>query len=218
MSFLKIKPTEIELKKLKSKRDFYRKGKNLLEIKREQLFNLLQDLSEKFFEKKRSIRKRMLEEFEVLQDVYRSVGKFRLKSIAALQENLLDVSISLSYIKEMGLAVPDIKLDPQKKKLPSYSLRETSIHLDKIIKDMRNIMKDLTELATIDHKLYRVSQEHLKIRRRINALEDNIMPKLEHNIKKIEEILEDNEREEFIRMKKIKEQFESEKENSEQNV
>ena len=207
VSFLKIKPTELELKRLKSRKKFSERGKNLLEIKREQLYQQLQDITEQYFKERHKIRKSILDEYEHLEFVYGSVGKMNLKNIAILQEKLYSPKLDIKFIKEMGITVPKIHLDLDKDKFPSYSFIDTSIHLDKVIKDMRELLERIISLAALDSKLYSVSQEYLKIQRRINSLEDVIIPKLEKQIKKIEEIMADNRREEFIRMKKIKDKI-----------
>ena len=49
---------------------------------------------------------------------------------------------------------------------------------------------------------------NLRIQHRIDALDDIIIPQLERSIYMIEDILGDEEREEFIRLKKIKEKLE----------
>ena len=61
----------------------------------------------------------------------------------------------------------------------------------------------------MDSLLYHVAEENEKVQRRIDALDEIIIPRLESIIRSIEEILGDEEREEFIRMKKIKENLEN---------
>ena len=70
----------------------------------------------------------------------------------------------------------------------------------------------LIELGELDKQMYLIAANHKKINRRIDALEDIIIPKLDAEIKAIESILFDEEREEFIRLKKIKEILEIEEE------
>ena len=68
-------------------------------------------------------------------------------------------------------------------------------------------------MAEFDYIVYHFAFNYQKIQRRINALRDVIIPQLENEIDYIDEILEDLEREEFIRLKKIKKKLEKEENN-----
>ncbi|MBD3182512.1 V-type ATP synthase subunit D, partial [Candidatus Poribacteria bacterium] len=52
--------------------------------------------------------------------------------------------------------------------------------------------------------VWRLAAEIRKTQRRVNALENIFIPEYEETVKAIEEVLEENEREEFIRKKKVK--------------
>jgi V/A-type H+-transporting ATPase subunit D len=65
--------------------------------------------------------------------------------------------------------------------------------------------RDLTvKLAEIDNSVYSLANAIRRTQKRANALENVVIPDLEENIKFIAEVLEEREREEFVRMKVIK--------------
>ena len=72
------------------------------------------------------------------------------------------------------------------------------------------MVKEIISLAEYDYIVYHFAFNYQKIQRRINALEDIMIPRLESEIHYIGEILDDLEREEFIRLKKIKNKLEKE--------
>ena len=60
-------------------------------------------------------------------------------------------------------------------------------------------------LAEIEDLMMKFGIDLKKLNRRINALESKIIPGIETDIKKIKDVLEENERESFSRLKRIKE-------------
>ncbi len=205
MSFQNVKPTKPELTRLKKKRIFSLRGEKLLEIKREQLLNSLKTILDESFTLRSSMRSELLNDYALLEQTYETIGKRKVDRISRLNEITLETSVDINYVHEMGVDVPKIELKLSDRSLPSYSYGDTSIHLDILIQRLKKTVETLVTLAEIDSMMYRVADDNKKIQRRIDALDDIIIPQLEGDIHAIEEILNDEEREEFIRMKKIKE-------------
>jgi len=60
-------------------------------------------------------------------------------------------------------------------------------------------------IANIENAIFRLAKELEQVQRQINALKNVIIPNLEKNIKTIKSILEERDREEFVRLKYFKE-------------
>ena len=60
------------------------------------------------------------------------------------------------------------------------------------------------ELAELENSVYKLAMEIKKTQKRANALDKIQIPKYESTIKYIEEVLEEKEREDFFRLKKVK--------------
>lgn len=210
MSFQKVKPTKPELTRLKKKRDFSQRGESLLEIKREQLHNLLTQTASDFFKVRNSMQKTLLANMELLKETYQFIGKEKVERISLYNQSKLDPRVKINYIHRGGIDLPQLELEKPQKYLPPYSFYDTALHIDILIKNMQECLNTLIKLGELDKATYRISENYKKINRRIDALEDLVLPKLNNEIKIIEDILSDNEREEFIRLKKIKEFLEIE--------
>jgi predicted extracellular nuclease len=63
---------------------------------------------------------------------------------------------------------------------------------------------DIIGLAEVENTIYRLAVAVKKIQRRANALKNVLIPRLEANIRFIENSLEEKEREDFSRLKLIK--------------
>ncbi len=204
MSFKNLIPTKPELDHLKKKKTFSLRGEKLLDLKRVQILKILRDYAKDYFDLRLKMRDHLLEEIILLKKAYETMGIRKINRIANLTKTTLAPEINITYIHEMGIDVPKIELILPKKQFPNYSYSSTDLTLDILIKRLNEVLKIILKLAESDFLLYHVAEENKKLKRRIDALEEIIIPRLSVGIKTISELLNDEEREEFIRMKNIK--------------
>ncbi|HEY8406185.1 MAG TPA: V-type ATP synthase subunit D [Acholeplasma sp.] len=115
----------------------------------------------------------------------------------------IDDNLNISYHSVMGVDLPDISYEKPNVRL-SYGLRSTNSKFDYAYRMFQDV-RDLTiKLAEIDNSAYRLANAIRKSQKRSNALQNVVIPNLETNIKFITEVLEERDREEFVRMKMIK--------------
>ena len=63
------------------------------------------------------------------------------------------------------------------------------------------------ELAEIENAVYKIAMEIKKTGKRANALDKIQIPRYEEAVKYIQDVLEEKEREDFFRLKKVKDRF-----------
>ena len=80
----------------------------------------------------------------------------------------------------------------------------TSPAIDEAIKMFQKIKRLTYRLAETENTVYKLSIEIKKNQKRANALDKIQIPNLEETEKYIAEVLEEKEREDFYRLKKIK--------------
>lgn len=115
----------------------------------------------------------------------------------------LDQSLKISYRNVMGVDIPTVEHTYQPHKL-SYGLRSTNSKFDYAYQ-MFQKARDLTlELAEIDNALYSLANAIRRSQKRSNALKNVVIPNLQTEIKTINDVLEEHEREEFVRLKVLK--------------
>jgi len=102
----------------------------------------------------------------------------------------------------MGVEVPVITNIDVKHEWPGYF--EQTVELDNAIKQYRDMFPDLIRLMEQQLMLKHLAEEIKKTKRRVNSLEYLAIPRLEHTKKIITFKLEELERENFSRLKKIK--------------
>ena len=205
-----INPTRMELLEIRKKLILAEKGHKLLEEKRDALV-------EKFFgiiDKRNQLSKRLDEDFSSaflsLQHSQMIMGE---KKVEETSHQTIDIG-EISFEKEniMGVKIPAMNKDTIKNnRNPLYSFTETCSKLDGSYKKFNEISLKLLEFAEIESGIKSLSVEIEKTKRRVNVLENTLIPKLIATIKYIEMQLDEREREDFFRRKRIKALMETKK-------
>ncbi|MGQ9596798.1 MAG: V-type ATP synthase subunit D [Thermoproteota archaeon] len=206
---LRFKPTRFELLKLNRLLNVASRSSKILQ----QRYHVLnQELLETRNELKRlglDINRELLKTYKLIEDAEKELGEDVVKRAAATTVRLNDVNIKWEEVR--GVLIPRVlysKLLPSVEDRGYYPL-ETSEKVDKASEEMHRfltILLDYVNLLTCQRILMK---ELGKIEQRSKALDHVIIPNLVAQRKRILSKLEENEREEMARKKKIKEFLES---------
>lgn len=115
----------------------------------------------------------------------------------------IDNSIDIKYKTIMGVEIPSVVLEKLDFKI-NYGLYNTTYSVDQAILKFSEVKNYIFELVQIENTIFKLKKEIEKVQRRSNALKEIIIPEDEKLANQIQDILEENEREEFIRLKKLK--------------
>jgi len=201
---LAVAPTRMELLKLKQRLGLAQKGYDLLKEKMDALVI-------EFFEVLRRIQEARAKALEQLSVAHRAlsmcfaiVGTLETKQASREAKRELQVEISTRHI--MGVAVPAVEVGDVERNvlIRGYGLHMTSSVLDEASKEFERALKLLIELAELEESAFAVAREFEKTKRRVNALDYILIPRLKETIKFIMMRLDEMERENFSRLKRIK--------------
>ena len=107
----------------------------------------------------------------------------------------------------MGVEVPNIIYhQPDSVEVP-YGLEGTSSRIDEAYIQFQKVKQITLVLAEVDNSIYRLANAISKTQKRANALKNVVIPRYQSSIKEMTESLEEKEREEFSRMKVIKDVY-----------
>jgi V/A-type H+-transporting ATPase subunit D len=204
MAIRDIKPTRSELIQLKRKIRLSERGYNILKMKRDGLilefFNVL--------EKAKTTREDLQEKYRKaarMSDLANTVeGSINLKAAAfSVKET---PSIKLSPKNIMGVVVPQIEASKVRKGLfeRGYGLLATSSVMDETATAYEELVDSIVRAAEIETTMKRLLDEIESTKRRVNALEFKVIPELTAARDFIKMRLDEMEREELFRLKKIK--------------
>jgi V/A-type H+-transporting ATPase subunit D len=205
-----VNPTRMDLLETRKKLMLAEKGHKLLEEKRDALVEKFFDVIEKRNELKKELDVDFEKAFLTLIQAQMMLGEKKVEDVSYLSEDIGEIEFETDNI--MGVKLPKINTENIKiSAQPLYGFIETCSKLDDSYKKFNELTVKLLKLAEIESGVKSLSMEIEKTKRRVNVLENTLIPKLVATISYIEMQLDEREREDFFRRKRIKALMEAEK-------
>lgn len=198
---MQLAPTKANLIKSKSMLQFSRKGYDLLDKKRNVLIREMMGLVQGANDIQASIQSNFESAFEALKFANITLGFNAVEELAISVPDTEDFQVL--YHSVMGVEVPEVRFEEDPLEL-TYGFYRTNAALDEAMVKFRKVRFLTYQLAEIENAVYKLAMEIKKTQKRANALEKIQIPKYVQIVKSIEETLEEKEREDFFRLKKIK--------------
>ena len=198
---LNVNPTRMELLRLRDRLILAEKGHKLLKEKLEGLMRNFLDVANQFIKKRSDFDKEfsnLIKRYYIFTSAYSQEDLESLFSGSSFTINLSSKEISI-----MNVHYPVFSLKTEGQAF-SYSYLFTETPLDRVFIDFRRLLDKMVELASIQQELFLISLEISKVRRRVNALEYVMIPNLIETVKYITDKLEELERENIVRLLKVK--------------
>ncbi len=199
-----VKPTRSELMKLKQKIRLAKSGHNLLKKKRD---GLILDFFE-ILKKAKTIRSELNELYAKAKtdaDIAQAIeGKTALTSAATALKDKPVITLDTKNI--MGVVVPKISSDSVRKSIfeRGYGRVKCSPYINEATDGYEQVVQKVILAAEVETSVRRLIEEIEKTKRRVNALEFKAIPDMEAQEAFIKLRLEEMERENVFRLKKIK--------------
>ncbi|MDI9623727.1 MAG: V-type ATP synthase subunit D [Methanothermobacter sp.] len=205
-----INPTRMELLKLKQREKLAIKGYDLLKEKRNALIMEFFNILERVRGARERVEEKLKEAFEDLTEAQIMMGDMAVNKAAMAVKEFIKVEIDSRNI--MGVVVPVVEIESTERSMVErgYGLADTSVKLDEAAKKFEESVALIVELGEIEKSVRLLAGEIESTKRRVNALENIIIPRLQNTVSYIEMRLEEMERENFVRLKMIKESMEME--------
>ncbi len=194
----------------KSQLGLAREGVDLLKHKREVLMNRFLELVKPLIEKRHRLHDEMVQAFYCLNTARAIDGCGTLQSVALLREKT--VSVDIHRERTWGVEIPKVEaVDGFENRYSEPHSHMVSLRIFETKDRFEKVLKQIIELAPLEASLKRLGSEIRKTTRRINALEGMLMPRLQDDIRFIRSTLEEREREDNFRLRRIKNKKELEK-------
>jgi V/A-type H+-transporting ATPase subunit D len=209
MPRMEVKPTRSELLEVKKKIKLTKSGYKILKMKRDGL--IIEFF--KILEQAKQVRVKIVRDYEEAMakiGVAQAVdGAIAVQSAAfALR---LHPEVSLRSKNVMGLVVPEIETNSLRSTVDQrgYGVIGTSTYIDEATVAFETLVETLVQAAEIETTMKKLLDEIEKTKRRVNALEFKVIPELQEAEDFIELRLEEMERENTFRLKRIKDKAEA---------
>ncbi len=204
MALRDIKPTRSELINIKRRIKLSERGYNILKMKRDGLilefFKVLQQAKDS----RGALLERYTRAMEMIALAETVEGAFGVKAAAFSTADVPAISLTSKNI--MGVVVPQIQSSSVRKGVldRGYGMLGTSAVIDETAEAFEDLLEAIIEAAEIETTMKRLLDEIEGTKRRVNALEFKVIPELTEARDFIKMRLDEMEREELFRLKRVK--------------
>jgi V/A-type H+-transporting ATPase subunit D len=198
------KPTRAVLIALRRRIKVAQTGHSLLKMKRDGLMI-------EFFEvlnRAKTVRKELVDSLIIAEqrlNMAKAIdGTVAIKSVAYALQN--EPTIQLDSRNVMGVVVPKIAADSVQKKMyeRGYGIIGTSAAVDEAAEAYEKLMDKVILAAEVETAAIRLVEDIESTKRRVNGLEFKVIPDLKDTIRFIGFALEEMDRDNVVRLKKLK--------------
>lgn len=204
MALRDIKPTRSELINLKRRIALSERGYKILKMKRDGLIIEFFKVLESAKDSRSELLKKYTKAMEMMAFANTIEGTIGVKSAAFSVQEVPDITLASKNI--MGVVVPEIDSTKVRKSLTDrgYGLLGTTSAIDEAASSYEDLVEAIIESAEIETTMKKLLDEIESTKRRVNALEYKVIPELTEARDFIKMRLDEMEREELFRLKKIK--------------
>ena len=195
-----VNPTRMELLQIRKRKALAVKGHELLSQKRDALVSSFFDIIKKREEKRKEMEESISKAFHYLIEAEMTMG---MDMVRKLSEDISkERSIKERQKNIMGVRIKEIEIEEGE--VLKYGYLSTNSSFDETIKRAKESLNKIVEVASIESSIQKLGKEIEKTKRRVNALEHIFIPRIISTISYIERQLEEREREDFFRRKRMK--------------
>lgn len=194
-------PTKGNLILAKNSLKLAKQGYELMDKKRNILIRELMELIDKAKYIQSQIDSTFTAAYLALQKANIEMG---IRNVSDLSSTVPEEqSLRIKQRSIMGTEIPLVEYDNAIKK-PNYSFLQTKLSLDEATKQFNRVKELTIQLSMIENSAYRLAGSIKKTQKRANALKNITIPYYTILTTSIQNSLEEKEREEFTRLKVIK--------------
>ena len=201
MSRLQLAPTKGNLITVREEMVLAGQAHELLERKRDVLVNELMRYADRLREAEKVFAGSFLKGQKHLREARARLGESRSRQALDFplnenEYNILDRSVMGVHIIELSIA--------KTAQEPMPGPADSTPALEEAAENFRKALEVLAEFVTRTGAVWRLATEIKKTQRRLNALENIFIPQYRETVSYIQGVLEESEREEFFRHKRVK--------------
>ena len=151
---------------------------------------------------KNALAERMPEAYISLASVYYTAGDIKDDILSGVEEATFRVDAQEDNVAGVKLPVFKERMEEVKDK-NNLGLKAGGGQVEAARENFRELLKMLVKLASLQTSFHTLDEALKVTNRRVNALEHVVVPRMENTVAYIEKELDEMEREEFFRLKKV---------------
>lgn len=199
-----VSPTRMQLLSLRQQVVIARRGLELLERKREALVREFFAAAESAIDSREGLRQTMQQAHNSLVLLLAMAGREAVTSAAFAARR--ELAVELVERNLWGVRFPELYHQAAARAVDArgYALTGTTPLLDETARLFEEAVDRALKTVSVEMKLKRIGEEIRKATRRINALNELMLPRMRRQIRRITAHLEEREHEEHFRAKRFK--------------
>ena len=201
MAVENVRPTRLELLRTRRRISVAKRGLNLLKLKRTALIQEFFALSREARELRGDLQRKVARGYQAIRLAEMLVGPIGLENVAMLLPEVMPIRVATKNV--MGVKTPRVDARtfvpadvPQLLDLP------TSV--DESIRHFQGVYQVVLNVAEKENAMRRLLKEIEKTKRRANAIENVLVPRLEATVRYIKFRFDELERDSFSMLKSVK--------------
>ena len=201
--------TKIELLKYKRSSQVATMVQKILDDKRKVLLKNIEEMIEEAGKARGGIWDPLQDIYISVNEAYLSLGTSTVDSVAESTPPVMEVDIRTRRV--VDVKVPVLTVSEKDTKSMPYGFADTNSSIDRAAKQIKVLLPQICKAAEYENSILSLARALEKTQKLLNALENIIIPQYQQRVRFILATLEEREREEFAKLKKLKEAMEKRK-------
>ena len=201
--------TKIELLKYKRSSQVAIMVQKILDDKRKVLLKNIEEMIEEASKARGGIWDPLQDIYASVNEAYLGLGTSRVDSVAESTPPVMQVDVQVRRV--VDVKVPVLAVSEKDTKSMPYGFADTNSSIDRASKQIKTLLPQICKAAEYENSILSLAKALEKTQKLLNALENIIIPQYQQRVRFILATLEEREREEFAKLKKLKESMEKRK-------
>jgi len=197
-----VTATKIELFKYKRSNQVASMVQKILDDKRKVLLKNIEEMIAEAQKTRGGIWEPLQEIYQSVNESYLSLGVATVDSVAQSTPGVMEVESDVKRV--VDVTIPVLSVTEKDTKSIPYGFADTNASIDRGAKLIKDLLPKICKAAEYENSIFSLAKALEKTQKLLNALENVIIPQYKQRVRFILATLEEREREEFARLKKVK--------------
>ena len=197
-----VTATKIELFKYKRSSQVATMVQKILDDKRKVLLKNIEEMIAEAQKTRGGIWEPLQDIYQSVNESYLSLGVGTVDSVAQSTPAVMEVESDVKRV--VDVTIPVLSVTEKDTKSIPYGFADTNASIDRGAKLIKDLLPKICKAAEYENSIFSLAKAFEKTQKLLNALENVIIPQYKQRVRFILATLEEREREEFARLKKVK--------------
>jgi len=210
-----VAATKIELLKFKRSSQVAEMVQKILDDKRKVLLKNIEEMIDQATQARGGIWEPLQDVYQSVNEAYLSLGTGTVNSVAESAPAVMEVEVHTKRV--VDVKIPAITVTEKDIEALPYGFADTNSSIDRAAKQIKSLLPDICKAAEFENSILSLAKALEKTQKLLNALQNIIIPQYQEKIRFIIATLEERDREEFAKLKKVKAAIERRKNDERRN-